>query len=331
MEKMKALLVQEKNGQPVMVAGETQKPVPSDNELLVKIEATALNRADLLQKSGKYPPPEGASEILGLEMAGKVVDPGSSVQNFTEGDRVFGLLPGGGYAEYCVIPENMAMPVPESFSYEEAAAIPEVFLTAYQALIWLGELSENEQVLIHAGASGVGTAAIQLAVQLKGARVCTTSGSVRKQELCDSLGAEININYKQQNFADVIESGLGKERINLIIDFIGKPYWDQNIRLLAIDGRLVYLAMMGGATIEKMSLVPILQKRLSIKGSTLRNRSTAYKEKLTQEFAASCLHLFHNGNLHPVIDSVYDWHDVESAHQRMEQNGNAGKIVMSVG
>jgi len=331
MEKMKALLVQEKNGQPVMVAGETQKPVPSDNELLVKIEATALNRADLLQKSGNYPPPEGASEILGLEMAGQVVGSGRSVQNFSDGDRVFGLLPGGGYSEYCVIPESMAMPVPESFSYEEAAAIPEVFLTAYQALIWLGELSENEQVLIHAGASGVGTAAIQLALHLKRARVCTTSGSGRKQEICASLGAEININYNEQNFADVIESGLGKERINLIIDFIGKPYWDQNIRLLAMDGRLVYLAMMGGATIEKMSLVPILRKRLSIKGSTLRNRSTAYKEKLTQEFAASCINLFHKGNLHPVIDSVYDWHDVESAHQRMKQNRNAGKIVMSVG
>jgi putative PIG3 family NAD(P)H quinone oxidoreductase len=330
MEMMNALLVEEKNGKAVMAVGKTQKPKPSKHELLIKIEATSLNRADLLQKSGKYPPPKGASEILGLEMAGQVVGAGRSVQNFTVGDSVFGLLPGGGYSEYCVIPESMALQVPDSFSYEEAAAISEVFLTAYQALIWLGELSDKQHVLIHAGASGVGTAAIQLATQLKGATVCTTSGSKRKQDICASLGAEININYKEQNFADVIEAGLGKERINLIIDFIGKPFWDQNIRLLAVDGRLVYLAMMGGATVENMSLVPILRKRLAIKGSTLRNRTTEYKARLTQEFATNCMHLFQNGKLKPVIDSVYDWNDVESAHQRMEQNENAGKIVMSV-
>ncbi len=331
MEKMKALLIEEKNGKPVMVAGDTHRPTPSENELLVKIEATALNRADLLQKTGRYPPPKGASEILGLEMAGQVVGSGRSVQNFSDGDRVFGLLSGGGYAEYCVIPENMAMPVPELFSYEEAAAIPEVFLTAYQALIWLGSLSDDQYVLIHAGASGVGTAAIQLAAQLKNAHVCTTSGSKRKQELCATLGSEISINYNEHNFADVIEDRLGKERINLIIDFIGKPYWDQNIQLLAMDGCLVFLAMMGGAAIENISLVPILRKRLSIEGSTLRNRPTAYKEKLTKEFAESSIDLFQNEKLKPVIDSVYDWKDVESAHQRMEQNKNAGKIVMSVG
>lgn len=329
MEKMKALLVEEKNGKPVMVSGETRKPEPSENELLVKIEATALNRADLLQKSGKYPPPKGASEILGLEMAGRVEECGVGVNGYNTGDRVFGLLPGGGYAEYCVIQESMAMPVPESFSYEEAAAIPEVFLTAYQALIWLGNLSDEQSVLIHAGASGVGTAAIQLAVQLREARVCTTSGSKRKQELCASLGSEISINYKEQSFAEAIEAGLGKERINLVVDFIGRPYWEQNIRVLATDGILVYLAMMGGATIEKMSLVPILRKRLAIKGSTLRNRPRSYKSELTEAFAHDCLHLFEKGKLKPVVDSVFSWEEAEEAHQRMEQNKNAGKIVLS--
>lgn len=327
---MKALVVKEKNGNPEMVMGETQKPQPSENELLVKIEATALNRADLLQKTGKYLPPKGASEILGLEMAGKIVECGSSVTKYHVGDHVFGLLPGGGYAEYCVIPEKMALQVPESLSFEETAAIPEVFLTAYQALIWLGNLSDKQNVLIHAGASGVGTATIQLADQLRGARVCTTSGLKRKQELCASLGAEININYNEHNFADAIETELGKECINLIIDFIGRPYWDQNIRLLAMDGSLVYLAMMGGAKIEKMSLVPVLRKRLTIKGSTLRNRDQSYKSELTQAFADDCLHLFEEGNLKPVIDSVFSWRDAEKAHQRMEQNKNAGKIVLSV-
>lgn len=330
MEKMNVLEVNETNGTPVMVTGERQIPELCDDELLVKVEATSLNRADLLQKSGKYPPPEGASEILGLEMAGSVVRTGCSVHNFKEGDRVFGLLPGGGYAEYCVIPKGTAMKIPDKFSYEEAAAVPEVFLTAYQALIWLGNLSDQQNILVHAGASGVGTAAIQIAVQLRNARVCTTSGSKRKQDLCDSLGAEININYKEKKFADVIEAKLGKECINLVLDFVGKPYWDQNIRLLVMDGRVVYLSMLGGATIEKMSLVPILRKRLTIKGSTLRNRTKEYKAKLTRDFAADCLPLFNEGKLKPVIDSVYDWNDVEKAHKRMEKNKNAGKIVLSV-
>lgn len=331
MEKMKSLLVKRQNGKNVMAAGEAQRPEPTEHELLVKVEATALNRADLLQKSGKYPPPKGASDVLGLEMSGRVVGVGSAVQNVTVGARVFGLLPGGGYGEYCVIPENMAMPIPELLSYEEAAAIPEVFLTAYQALIWLGDLSDHERVLIHAGASGVGTAAIQLATQLKLATVCTTSGSARKQKLCASLGSVLNINYREQNFAEVIEKELGKDRINVIIDFIGKPYWDQNVSLMAMDGRLVYLAMMGGATIEKMSLVPVLRKRLSIKGSTLRNREQQYKVKLTKHFAEACMPLFEEGKLKPIIDSVYRWDDAESAHQRMEENKNAGKIILTPG
>lgn len=330
MDRMKALLVEEENGNPIMVLGESQMPVPSDDEILVKIEATALNRADLLQKTGKYPPPEGASEILGLEMAGRVVKTGSLVKKFAEGDRVFGLLPGGGYAEYCAIPESLTMPIPENFSYEEAAAIPEVFLTAYQALAWLGQLSDKQNVLIHAGASGVGSAAIQLAKQLKQSKVMTTSGTKRKQKICASLGAEINVNYKEQNFADRIEAEAGKDSVHLIVDFIGKPYWNQNIRLLAMDGRLVYLAMMGGAFIEKMSLAPILRKRLTVKGSTLRNRSHDYKSRLTQEFALKCLPLFKKGNLKPVIDSVFDWSDAEKAHKKMKQNKNAGKIILLV-
>jgi putative PIG3 family NAD(P)H quinone oxidoreductase len=330
MEKMKALQVEEKNGKNVMVMGGAEKPVPSEHDLLVKVEATALNRADLLQKSGRYPPPKGASSILGLEMAGNVVGFGSAVQNVEVGDRVFGLLPGGGYAQYCVIPAKMAIPVPDSFSYEEAAAIPEVFLTAYQALFWLGGLSDSECVLVHAGASGVGTAAIQLAVQLRGSKVCTTSGAKRKQELCAALGSEINVNYKEQDFAEVIKSELGKDSVDLIIDFIGKPYWKKNIDLLASDGRLVMLALMGGSSLKEASLVPILRKRLAIKGSTLRNRSLEYKSKLTHEFIKNCIPLFEEGKLKPVVDSVFSWEDTEYAHQRMEENKNAGKIVLSV-
>ena len=193
---MKALIVDNASGTPVMIPGTHDKPEPGPNELLVKIKATALNRADLLQKAGNYPVPDGASPILGLEMAGFVEKCGSEATRFSGGDKVMGLLPGGGYAEYCIIHEDHAMPVAKNLSYEKAAAIPEVFLTAYQGLSWMGELYDNEIVLIHAGASGVGTAAIQIAKQAYNATVIVTAGSESKLDLCRSLGADVGINYK---------------------------------------------------------------------------------------------------------------------------------------
>ncbi|MDX1641590.1 MAG: NAD(P)H-quinone oxidoreductase [Balneolaceae bacterium] len=326
---MKALLIDEDSEQPVMKVGEFPTPDPKPDELLVKIEATALNRADLLQKAGKYPVPEGASPILGLEMAGVVAETGSEVSGFETGDRVFGLLSGGGYAEYCTIHQHMAMKIPEEFSFEEAAAIPEVFLTAYQAIDWIGELQKKETILIHAGASGVGTTAIQLAKHLYNARIVTTAGTDQKNELCEELGSELSINYKENNFDEVIESTIGEKRVDVIIDFVGSPYWDMNIKTLAVDGRLIYLAMLGGAKVNEMNLVPILRKRLTIQGSTLRNRSDKYKMKLTKEFERKALDRFANGNIKPIMDSIYDWNNVEEAHSKMENNLNAGKIILT--
>ena len=326
---MKALLIDEDSDQPVMKVGEFPDPNPETHEILVKVESTALNRADLLQKAGKYPVPEGASPILGLEMAGFVEEVGSKVKQYKKGDPVFGLLSGGGYAEYCTIHENMAMPVPDELSFEEAAGIPEVFLTAFQAIDWLGEFSKKETILIHAGASGVGTSAIQLANHLYDARIITTAGTDEKNDLCENLGSSLSINYKEENFADVIESKFGKNCVDLIIDFVGSPYWDMNIKILGLDGRLVYLSMLGGVKVDQMNLVPILRKRLSIKGSTLRNRSDEYKMKLTKEFKQKALGLFSGGTLKPVIDSVYDWSDVEEAHSIMKNNLNAGKIILT--
>lgn len=326
---MKVLTIDDSSGIPAMKAGEFQKPIPADHELLVKIEATALNRADLMQKAGKYPPPEGVTPILGLEMSGVVEGFGSKVQGFEIGDHLFGLLPGGGYAEYCVIHAGHAMKMPGDMSFEEAAAISEVFLTAFQAVIWLGELQEKETILIHAGASGVGTAAIQLAKELRNARIITTAGSEEKCAITAGLGADLCMNYREENFADSLEETFGKNCVDVIIDFVGSPYWDKNIRILAMDGRVVYLAMMGGATIEKMSLVPVLRKRLTVRGSTLRNRSDEYKTKLTADFHKQTMHLFATGRLKPVIDSVFEWEDVEEAHERMENNLNAGKIILT--
>lgn len=326
---MKALLIDTSSSTPRMIPGEHPKPEPGPHELLVKIEATALNRADLLQKAGKYPVPEGASPILGLEMAGVVESAGDEVENVEPGDAVFGLLSGGGYAEYCTIHEEMAMPVPEDLSFEEAAAIPEVFLTAWQALNWEGSVFYDEKVLIHAGASGVGTATIQLAKQVFDATAIVTASRQEKLDLCKELGADLAINYKTEDYAEVIQKELGKDTIDLIIDFVGSPYWEKNIDVLAMDGRVVYLSMLGGATVEKMSLVPILRKRLTITGSTLRNRSESYKIELTREFVEEAYDLIARRSIKPVIDSVFDWMDVEKAHQRMQNNENAGKIVLT--
>lgn len=326
---MKALLIDEDSDQPVMKVGEFPDPKPESHEILVKVEATALNRADLLQKAGKYPVPEGASPILGLEMSGVVEAVGPEVTEFEEGDRVFGLLSGGGYAEYCTIHENMAMTIPEELSFEEAAGIPEVFLTAFQAIDWLGDLSKEETILIHAGASGVGTSAIQIAKHLYDARIITTAGTDEKNGLCQRLGSDLSINYKEENFADMIESEFGENCVDLIIDFVGSPYWEMNIKILGLDGRLIYLSMLGGAKVDQINLVPILRKRLTIKGSTLRNRSDAYKVKLTKEFKQKALGFFSDGTFKPIIDSVFDWSDVEDAHSKMKNNLNAGKIILT--
>jgi len=326
---MKVIQIQNPGKNSSLVIDEAPTPDPGPNEILVKIKATALNRADLLQRSGNYPPPKGASDILGLEMAGIVEKTGSKVSRWQEGDHVMGLLAGGGYAEYCTIHEDMAMSMPENLSFEEAAAIPETFLTAFQALIWLGRLTQQETVMIHAAGSGVGTSAIQLAHQLRDAQIIATAGKQHKLESAQELGAEFTYNYKTQNFADEIVGDIGEDSVDLIVDFIGAPYWEKNIRVLTMDGRVVYLSFLGGHRLEKMSLAPILKKRLSIMGSTLRSRALDYKIKLTKDFASQALPLFKSGKLSPAIDSIFDWSEAEQAHQRMANDKNTGKIVLT--
>ena len=326
---MKALVVDNSNGTPAMVMGTHKKPTPGSRELLVKVEATALNRADLLQKSKNYPVPEGASPILGLEMAGIVEECGEDAGDFEPGDHVMGLLAGGGYAKYCVVREDHVIKKPQTLSFEQAAAIPEVFLTAFQGLFWLGELFEDDTVLIHAGASGVGSAAIQLARQVPGTTIITTAGTEEKLDFFFILGAGSTINYKQDDFADVIFEEYGPSSVDVILDFVGAPYWHQNVDVLALDGRMVHLGLLGGAKTKSLDLSRILRKRLTIRGSTLRNRSDEYKARLVKEFTERFYDMFDEEKIRPVIDSVYDWNDVEKAHQRMKQNKNAGKIVLT--
>ena len=326
---MKALIVEQIADRSEMRLGEIATPDAKEGEILVKIEATALNRADLMQKEGKYPPPKGVTPILGLEMAGTVEKLGPKVTGISVGDRVCGLLPGGGYAEYCIIRADHILKVPDTFSFEEAAAVPEVYLTAYQAAIWLGKLAEGETILIHAGASGVGTAAIQLAREFRKARIITTAGSGEKCSLTASLGSDLCINYNDENFAESIQDTFGQNCVDVIVDFVGSPYWDHNLDVLAMDGRLVYLSFLGGSRVEAMNLSPILRKRLTIMGSTLRNRSDKYKAELISEFQRDTAGLFEKEKLKPIIDSVYDWEDAEEAHIRMKSNLNAGKIILN--
>ena len=325
---MRAVRVPEPGAPDQMTIGEVPTPVPGPEEVRVQVHATALNRADTFQRRGHYPPPEGASSILGLEMAGVVVETGDEVLDWHEGDRVFSLLAGGGYAEQTVVHKDLLMAVPPGLSLREAAALPEVFLTAYQALHWLGGLQRDHQVLIHAGASGVGTAAIQL-VRKAGAYPYITA-SAPKHALCRDLGAEVTIDYTSDDFAERMGTVTDGEGVDIILDFIGAPYFHQNVACLALDGRIVQLATLGGSTVEQVSLRDLMATRAQLLASTLRSRSLDYKIQLTQEVVSDVLPGFGDGTLRPVIDSTYDWTDVAAAHRRMENNENAGKIVLKV-
>lgn len=325
---MKAILIDHFGGPDVLLHGEYETPVPGPYEVLIKVAATALNRADILQRQGKYPPPPGASEIPGLEISGTVTIAGKNVTRWKTGDQVCGLLAGGGYAEYATLHEDLAMPLPANISLIAAAAIPEAFLTAFQALDWLADIQRGEWVLIHAGASGVGTAAIQIARE-KGARVFATA-SLPKHAACLKLGAEKVIDYQNENFETVIRDISRGNGVQVILDFLAAPYFQQNLNALSVDGRLVMLALMGGTSVEKVNLAPILSKRLQIMGTTLRNRSLDYKIALSRAFSDFALPLFASDKLTPVIDCIFDWERVREAHQYMESNQNTGKILLRV-
>ena len=316
-------------GVEVLHIGEHPDPAMQDDELLVRVKATALNRADLLQRRGKHPPPEGVPNILGLEMAGEVVDIGAVCAGWALGDRVCALLPGGGYAELVSIPAGLAMRVPENLTFEEATAIPEVFLTAYQNLFNVARLAPRETVLVHAGASGVGTAAIQL-VREAGATSLVTAGSREKIDRCLALGARAGWNYKEGAFPPWVAQMTGGEGVDIVLDFVGAAFFEQNLQALAVDGRMVVIGTLGGAEIEKFSLRALMSKRLQITGAGLRGMDTARKIRLTRQFADFALPRFADGRLIPIVDSVFDWRAAAKAHERMESNANVGKIVLTV-
>ncbi|KAG1085524.1 hypothetical protein G6F42_021363 [Rhizopus arrhizus] len=254
---MRAVLVKTPGNASQLSLGNFEKPTPKDTEILVKVKAFALNRMDILQREGKYPVAVNVSPILGVEVSGTVESVGKDVKGFKVGEAVFGLMPGGAYAEFAVLEESLTMHKPEALSFEEASAIPETWFTAYQALFFVGEMKKGQDVLIHAGASGVGIAAIQLAKEAGANRIFVTVGSDEKVKFCESIGATKAINYKTENWSDVILQETDKKGVNVLIDFIGKDYWKQNIEVLGLDGHMVILAFMSGK--RYTSHIPIAQ------------------------------------------------------------------------
>lgn len=316
-------------GEPnVLTLSDIPQPTPLAEQLLVRVKATALNRADLLQRRGKYAPPAGEPTTMGLEIAGDVVAIGSAVTQHAIGDRVFGLVGGGGYAEYCVIDQGTAMPIPSSLSYIEAAAIPEAFLTANEAIFTLGECQKNQTLLLHAGGSGISTAGIQLAHHC-GASVFVTYGSPDKQSKIAAFKPEAMIPYKETSFADAIQTLTNHRGVDVIVDFIGASALENNLSSLAEGGRLICVGLMGGRTSE-INLDLILKRRLQIKGLIMRTRSLADKRAMTTAFCKNWLPALAKQEIKPVIDSVFLFSDVKKAHERMENNLNVGKIILQI-
>lgn len=326
---MKAVLLKEFGDADVLYIGDAPNPIPGEHDLLVRIHATALNRADLLQRHGRYPAPQGTSDILGLEMSGEVIGIGPETDGWSVGDRVCALLPGGGYAEQAVVPAAAAMRLPDHFSYEQGAAIPEVFLTAYLNLVQLGGFKTGDTALIHAGGSGVGTAAIQLVREL-GGRALVTAGSPEKLATCIELGADAGWNYKEGDFAPWVERQTDGHGVNVILDFVGAPYFHQNIVSLAVDGRLIIIGTLGGTKVDGVNLGALLGRRLQVIGTALRSQKPEQKAELARAFSDFAMPRFADGRLQPIIDSVFDWQEVKQAHLRMEANQNLGKIVLRV-
>ncbi|KAG9268702.1 quinone oxidoreductase PIG3 [Astyanax mexicanus] len=331
---MLAVCVKEPGGPENLCVGEVPRPKPKDGEVLIKVNATALNRADLLQRKGIYPAPPGESEILGLEAAGVIAGLGPGVKkNFSPGDKVMALLSGGGYAQYVAVPEELLMPVPPHISLEEAAAIPEAWLTAYQLLHFIGRVKQGESVLIHAGASGVGTAAIQLA-RLSCAIPVVTAGSPEKLKIASKLGAAAGFNYKEGDFSDGILQFTEGRGVDVILDCIGGSCWEKNVRSLAMDGRWVLYGVMGGKSVGGDLLGKLLFKRGHILSSLLRSRSLQYKAELVRSFTEEALTHFQSADqstsLRPIIDSVFTMDDIADAHRHMEANKNIGKIIIKI-
>ena len=326
-EKMKVIEVPQPGGADVLVFGERPTPEPDSEEVLIRVAGAGMNRAHIMQREGKYPPPPGASDLLGLEVSGTVIALGKDTENLSIGNKVCALVAGGGYAEYCLAPASSCLPVPDSLDIVEAGAVPETFFTVWTNVFTRGNLSKGESILIHGGSSGIGTTAIQLAKAF-GATVLTTAGSDKKCNRSIELGADIAINYKEKDFVEEVLDITSGKGVDVILDMVGGSYVPRNLKCLAMEGRAVIIATQGGLKSE-INILPIMMKRLTLTGSTLRGRSIEQKAAIADELREKVWPLLENNTVYPVIDSVFPVEQVKEAHLRMESGQHIGKIVLA--
>jgi NADPH2:quinone reductase len=304
-------------------------PTPRADEVLIRVMAAGVNRPDVLQRQGKYPVPPGASQIIGLEVAGEVVAAGPDATGFSVGDRVCALTNGGGYAQYCVAPAPQCFPWPTGYDAVRAAALPETTMTVWANLFMMGRLAPGETVLIHGGTSGIGVTAITLAVAF-GARAFATAGSAAKCAACRDLGASLAINYREADFAEEVKRETAGKGVDVVLDMVGAPYTIRNIRSLAMDGRLVQIAFLEGSKVENFDMLPVMLKRLTLTGSTMRPRSTAEKGAIAGQLRAKVWPLLDAGRVPPLIHGVFPLAEAAAAHALMETSTHIGKIVLTV-
>lgn len=314
----------------VLALAQGPVPAPKPDEVLIRVEAAGINRPDVLQRQGNYPPPPGASPVLGLEVAGEVVAVGPQAAPWSVGDKVCALTNGGGYAEYCAAPALQCLPWPQGYDAVKAGAVPETAFTVWANVFQMGQLSRGETLLVHGGSSGIGVTAIQFAHEF-GARVFATAGSQAKCDACQHLGADAAINYRTQDFQAEVKALTEGKGVNVILDMVGAPYMTKNVRSLALEGRLVMIAFLEGSKVADFDFMPVMLRRLRIMGSTMRARSTAQKGAVAADLRAKVWPVLDAGRCPPVIHATFPLAQVAEAHRMMEDGQHIGKIVLTLG
>jgi NADPH2:quinone reductase len=328
-ETMTFIAAERAGGPEVLRPARGPLPRPAPDEVLIRVLAAGVNRPDIIQREGRYPPPPNASPILGLEVAGEVVATGEEVQALRPGARICALANGGGYAEYCVVPEAQCLPWPRDYDALRAAALPETYFTVWANVFMLGRLARGESLLVHGGSSGIGVTAIQLAAAF-GATVYATAGTAAKTEACRSLGAAAAINYRDTDFLEAVMRLTEGRGVDVVLDMVGAPYFLRNVRALAIDGRLVQIAFLHGSKVEGFDLMPVMTRRLTITGSTMRPRSTAQKGAIAAALREKVWPLLDAGRCAPMIHATFPLAEAAAAHALMESGAHIGKIVLRV-
>lgn len=325
---MQAIEITKPGGPEVLAFCDRPMPALGAGDVLIRVRAAGVNRPDIQQRRGLYPPPPGATDLPGLDVSGVVEAVGAEVDWPKLGDAVCALANGGGYAEFCAVPALQCMPLPKGFSFAEAAALPEVFFTAWNNVIWLGRLADGETLLVQGGTSGVGMAAIQIARQLRGASVIATAGSAEKRAVCLEIGADFAVDYRA-DWVSEIEAAIGKEKVDVVLDAQAGPYTEKQLQLLAPDGRVVLIASHLGQMAE-VNVRNIVRRRLTLTGSTLRPRAAAYKGRIAEKLVEKVWPLLESGAIRSHICASFDWRDVRDAHALMDAGDQVGKVVLTM-